>query len=65
MDSSGQDFNMALMTYGPRWKLHRRLFVQQFATAVSDTQMTFQQHYARLCLKKVLNDSEKLAAHLR
>ncbi|KAI0742289.1 CyP450 monooxygenase [Daedaleopsis nitida] len=62
---SGQDFNMALMTYAPRWKLHRRLFVQQFATTISDTQMSFQRQYARLCLKKVLNDPDKLAAHLR
>ncbi|KAG2076072.1 cytochrome P450 [Suillus decipiens] len=59
------DFNMALMPYGDRWRLHRRIFHQAFRQAVIPTYHAVQLHAAHKMLLNLLQDPGNYSSHFQ
>ncbi|KAG0708656.1 cytochrome P450 [Suillus ampliporus] len=59
------DFNMALMPYGDRWRLHRRIFHQAFRPAEIPTYHAAQLRSAHKFLFSILQDPSNYPRHFQ
>ncbi|KAJ7189269.1 cytochrome P450 [Mycena filopes] len=64
-DLMGWDFNLALMRYGPRWRLHRRLFGQTLNSREARKFHPVELTAARGLLRRLLLTPEDFRQHIR
>ncbi|KAG9311216.1 cytochrome P450 [Chiua virens] len=64
-DFVGWHFSSAMLTYGDRWRLHRRLFHQAFRSQAATQYHTGQLQKARDLILNVLKTPEDYSAHLQ
>lgn len=61
----GWDWNVALMSYGPRWRQTRRVFHQHFHRGAARQYRPVQMLGARKLLVRLLSDPDNFVQHLR
>ncbi|KAN0084486.1 Cytochrome P450 [Tylopilus felleus] len=61
---SGVDFSSVFMSYGDRWRLHRRFFHQSFRQEVVSRFLPYQHRKACNLLLRLLEDPEQLNGHV-
>ncbi|KAJ6457811.1 cytochrome P450 [Mycena vitilis] len=64
-DLVGYRWNFGFMRYGPSWKEHRKLFVQQFQPSEVHLHRPTELHAARTLLQRLLDSPAKRESHLR
>ncbi|KAJ7670878.1 cytochrome P450 [Mycena polygramma] len=64
-DLVGYHWNFGFMRYGPSWKEHRRLLVQQFQFLEVLLHRPTELHAARILLQRLLDSPAKRERHLR
>ncbi|KAL0565197.1 hypothetical protein V5O48_016834 [Marasmius crinis-equi] len=65
MEFLAQDRNFGLMLYGEQWRIRRRLFDQMFNPATSKRYQPQQATATRHLLRKLCDDPENFARHIR
>ncbi|KAF8129584.1 cytochrome P450 [Boletus edulis] len=60
----GVDFNSALMSYGDRWRLHRRFFHQTFGPEAAPRFLPYQHRRACHLLHRLLETPDKFNDHI-
>ncbi|KAJ6534385.1 cytochrome P450 [Mycena capillaripes] len=63
--SIGFHWHIALMRYGPRWKKHRKVFMQQFQPSQALFHHPAELNAARVLLQRLLDSPAKFEMHLR
>ncbi|KAJ6566541.1 cytochrome P450 [Mycena capillaripes] len=64
-DLVGYHWNFGFMPYGPKWKYHRKIFVQQFQPSQMLFHRPLQLKAARVFLQRLLETPAKFEQHLR
>ncbi|THH33282.1 hypothetical protein EUX98_g930 [Antrodiella citrinella] len=59
------DFNLALIPYGNKWRIHRRMFHQEFHTSIVKKYWPVQLDYARMFLSLILKSPADTRKHVR
>ena len=61
----GQEENFGFMTYGQRWRTHRRVFWQHFNPGAISKYNVTQRVVGKSFLKKLLESPERVEEHIR
>ncbi|KAF8143554.1 cytochrome P450 [Mycena galopus ATCC 62051] len=64
-DLVGYNWNFGFMPYGPKWKQHRKIFVQQFQPSQMLFHRPLELKAARVLLQRLLETPTKFEQHLR
>jgi cytochrome P450 len=61
----GWDFNLGLMVYGDRWRIHRKVFHEVFRPEAAVSFRPIQLSSIHALLRKMMENPEDYVTHLR
>jgi cytochrome P450 len=65
VDMMGWDFNLGLMVYGERWRIHRKAFHEVFRPEAAVSFRPIQLNSIHALLLKLMENPENFVTHLR